>query len=161
MALNSVTPPTKYLTFAPWIYLVPQYKPKNVLLLGYAGGTVAGLIRLLYGDVPITAVDIEPSENLYGVNFIQADANEHVKTCEAYDCVIVDTFIENDICEFVYSEEFARNLERISNYIIINTVKTPVMDAYRFPLIGIHHVCGNHIYYFQRKGHAVELTPPI
>ena len=39
-ALNSVLPPTKYLTFGPWIYLVPQYKPENVLILGYAGGTV-------------------------------------------------------------------------------------------------------------------------
>lgn len=38
-------PPTTYLTFAYWIYMIPQYKLKNVLMLDYRGGTIAGLIR--------------------------------------------------------------------------------------------------------------------
>ena len=127
----SVYPPTKYLTFGTWIYLVPQYKPSSVLILGYAGGTVAGLIRLLYGDIPITAVDIEACDANYGVTFIQADAKEFVKTCNKYDCVIVDLFPDLDnVCDFVTSKEFADHLTRIANYIIINTLKEPDLSAY-------------------------------
>ena len=82
----SVYPPQTFLTFEYWIYMVPQYKPKSVLILGFAGGTVAGLIRLIWGhDIPITAVDIVPCEPKYGVDFIEADAKEFVKTCEEFD----------------------------------------------------------------------------
>lgn len=36
----SAYPPTTYLTFAYWIYMILQYKLKNVLMLGYGEGTV-------------------------------------------------------------------------------------------------------------------------
>src|SRR5262245_10648874 len=121
----SVHPPETYLTFEYWIYMVPQYKPKNVLMLVYCGGTVAGLIRLIWGDVPITAVDIvKPEDNKYGVEFIQVDAREFIKTCKEYDSVLVDLF-ENDTgnnCEFITQPEFIANLTRIGNYLIINSL---------------------------------------
>lgn len=151
--VQSVYPPTKYLTFGVWIYLVPQYKPESVLMLGYADGTAAGLIRLLYGDVPITGVDIEPCENRYGVEFIQADAFEFVKTCGKYDCVIVDCFQSDaDPCGFITSKEFADNLTRIANYIIINTLKEPDLSAYsHLRRIGINKPSGlsNLVYYYE------------
>lgn len=154
---NSVYPPTDHLTFGPWIYMVPQFKPKNVLMLGYAGGTTAGLIRLLYGDVPITAVDIDDAiPDHYGVEFIKADAQDFVKDCKDYDVVIVDLFPNDSfyVCDFVTSQEFVDNLERISNYIILNTVNNPDLSAYN----KIRHVgtnspskLGNKIYYFRTK----------
>ena len=131
--VNSVYPPTDHLTFGYWIYLVPQYKPKNVLILGYAGGTVAGLIRLLYQNVSITAVDIEPCDNRYGVNFIQADAKEYVKNCPPFDSVVVDLF-PNDkkdtVCDFILTKEFVNDLSRIANYLIVDTVGKVDMSAY-------------------------------
>lgn len=153
---NSVYPPTKHLTFGPWIYMVPQYKPESVLMLGYAGGTTAGLIRLLYGDVPITAVDIEPCKNLYNVDLIQADAKDFIKTCKPFDCVIVDLF-DNDgwrVCGFVTTKEFATDLKRIANYIIVNTVGQADLGEYRiFKKIGVNKPgrLGNLIYYFANK----------
>ena len=128
----SVNPPTKYLTFGPWIYLVPQYKPESILILGYAGGTVAGLIRLLYGDVPITAVDIEPCEANYEVEFIQTDAKEYIKTCKRFDVVIVDLYPSDspNPCDFITDKEFVDNLSKISNYIIVNTSNDLDMSAY-------------------------------
>ena len=152
---NSVYPPTKHLTFGPWIYLVPQYKPENILMLGYAGGTVAGLVRLLYGDVPITAVDIKYIDNLYNVKFIKQDAREFIKTCDKYDCVIVD-LSEDDkdgICEFVYSQEFADNLAKIANYICINTYGNVDMSVYKLKCVGVNKPSGlaNKIYYYQTK----------
>src|SRR5437667_9128153 len=128
----SVYPPQTFLTFEYWIYMVPQYKPKSVLMLGYEGGTVAGLIRLIWGDVPITAVDIKPCENKYGVNFIQADAREFVKTCGEYDAVLVDLF-DNDrtkTCDFITDPGFVADLTRIGNYLIINALATD-MSAYK------------------------------
>lgn len=152
---NSVYPCTKHLTFGPWIYLVPQYKPESVLILGYAGGTVAGLIRLLYGDIPITAVDIKHCDSLYNVDFVLADAKEYVKTCKHYDTVIVD-LSEDDkkgICGFVTSKEFADNLARIANYICINTYGNVDMSVYKLKCAGVNKPSGlaNKIYYYQTK----------
>ncbi len=151
----SVYPPTKYLTFGVWIYMVPQYKPESVLMLGYADGTVAGLIRLLYGDVPITGVDIKPlKDNKYGVNFVQMDGQEYVKTCGHFDTVIIDMFPgdESNICGFITSKEFANALTRVANYIIINTLKEPDLSAYNhLRRIGVNKPSGlsNLIHYFQ------------
>jgi len=128
--LNSVYPCTEYLTFGPWIYLVPQYKPENVLMLGYAGGTTAGLIKLIHGDVPITAIDIKFVEDPYDINFIEQDAEIYVKDCPAYDCVIVDLYEDVHPCEFIYKKEFANNLKRISNYLIIHAQDYSDMHAY-------------------------------
>ena len=136
--------------------MVPQYKPESVLILGYAGGTTAGLIRLLYGDVPITAVDIENCENRYGVDFIQADAEEFVKTCGHFDAVVVDLF-QDDLfvnCSFVNKPEFAQNLARIGNDIIVNTLKNLDMSAYKIMKhIGTNKPTGssNLIYYYEVK----------
>jgi len=152
---NSVYPPTSYLTFSPWIYMVPQYQPINVLMLGVAGATVAGLIRLLYGNIPITGVDIKPMKiNRYNINFIQADAKEYVKTCGKFDTVIVDLFETGTSynCNFITTKEFADNLTRIANYIIINTLKNPNLSVYsHLKKIGVNKPSGgaNLIHYFE------------
>jgi len=155
--INSVYPPTKYLTFGPWIYLVPQYEPKDVLILGYGDGTVAGLIKLLYGDIPITGVDIEKKEDIYNVEFIQANAKEFVKTCKHYDSVIIDLFsndINGTISDFVLTKEFALDVSKIADYIIINTLKDPDMSNWDF-LKRVNILCPNKltnkVYYYQTK----------
>jgi hypothetical protein len=133
--IKSNTDPTKYLTFEYWIYMVPQFKPKSVLMLGVAGATTAGLIRKIYGDeVEITGVDIVLCESRYGIKFIQADAKEFIKTCKHFDCVLVDVFPENEnaVCDFVTTPEFAQNLAKIADYIIINTVLPTDLSAYNF-----------------------------
>lgn len=150
----SAYPPTTYLTFSYWIYMVPQYKPESVLMLGYGGGTVAGLVRLLYGDVPITAVDILPCENRYGINLVQADAQEYVKTCGKFDTVIVDLFsteISCDPCPFVSSPEFVSDLKRIANYIIVNGLHSD-MSAYKnLRRVGVNKPSGSaeQIFYYE------------
>lgn len=155
--LNSVDPPTKYLTNGPWIYLVPQFKPESVLMLGFAGGTVAGLIRKLYGnDIPITAVDIENCEPKYDVKFIRADAREYVKTCGKFDVVIIDLFPDDspDMCDFVLTKDFVEDIQKIANYIILNTLHDPDLSAYKiFRARGFYkpNKCANKIYYFSTR----------
>ena len=126
--------------------MVPQYRPDSVLMLGYAEGTTAGLIRLLYRDVNITGVDIEPCAPSYGVTPIQADAQEFVKTCGRFDTVIVDMFPKDsfEICDFISGQEFADNLIRIADYIIINTLRNPDLSAYsKLRHIGVNKPSGN------------------
>jgi hypothetical protein len=160
----SADPPTTYLTFAYWIYMVPQYKPKDVLILGYGGGTVAGLIRLLYGDVPITGVDIKDYGDKYGVDFIKADAREFIKTCRQFDTVIVDLFstdISCNPCDFVASEEFVLDLERVANYLIVNGLHTDMTAYKRFRKMGINKASGSaeQIYYFEVNDPIPDLHP--
>jgi hypothetical protein len=134
--VQSVFPCIEYLTFGPWLYLVPQYKPKNVLILGYGGGTAAGLIRMFYGDVPITAVDIEDCSefNFYNVELIQADAREYIKTCKRFDAVIIDMFQAGSRrpVDFVFSDEFVGGLGKKARYIIVHANEDSDMSAYTF-----------------------------
>jgi len=100
--------------------------------LGYALGTVAGLIRLIWGeDISITAVDINKCEVRYpNIEFIQADARQFVKTSPEFDCVVVDLFTTEDSepCDFVGSHEFVGDLARISNYLIVNSLHTDMTN---------------------------------
>lgn len=160
----SAYPPQTFLTFEYWIYMVPQYRPKNVLMLGYCGGTVAGLIRLIWGDVPITAVDIiKPEENRYGVEFIKADAREFVKTAGEYDAVLVDLF-DNETgsnCDFVTDPEFIANLSRIGNYLIINALHLDMSPYKHLKKIGINKPSESavSVYYYETKHKIPNLHP--
>jgi len=131
--LNSVYPCTLYLTFGVWIYLVPQYKPTSVLMLGYAGGTAAGLIRLFYGNVPITGVDLEKCPNYYDVNLVVADARKYIKTCEHFDTVIVDLYEEGErvVPKYVSERWFADALKKKANYIILHVSDDTDISAYK------------------------------
>lgn len=152
--IESIEPPTAYLTNGVWIYMVPQFKPESVLILGFAGGTVAGLIRLFYGDVPIKGIDILPCQEKYGVKPSQQDAREYIKSCPKFDVCIVDLF-DKKICEFVLTDEFAEAVGKICNYIILNTIGDVDVSAYRkrFYKYGSNkpNRLANRIYYFGTK----------
>ena len=118
-AIYSVYPPTAFLTFAYWIYAVPPFKPKDMLMLGYAGGTVAGLVQQIYGDVPITGVDQTIYDNRYHVNLVKADARDFVKLSKPYDCVIVDLFDGLLTPSFVGDPDFAKEVCRITGDFLV------------------------------------------
>lgn len=144
--MKSVTPPTKYLTFGTWIYLVPQFKPKNVLILGYAGETVANLIRLIHGDVEIVGVDTESCVTLD--RFYCQDAAAFVRdNAEEFDCVVVDVWDGNQACDFVFEKWFADRLKEFAKYVIVNVNSTPWMEYYGTHVRRIT-VGNNNIHYF-------------
>ena len=131
--IDSVAPPWEYLTFGPWIYLVPQFNPESVLMLGYSGGTVAGLIRLLYGDeTKITGVDIEKCEPTYDSTIIQANAENYVREADLHEVVVVDMWQQDQIepVEFVSCQKFAKQLKRIGDYLILHVTENTDMSAY-------------------------------
>ena len=136
--IHSVRNCVDYLTFGPWIYLVPQYKPKSVLMLGYGGGTAVGLMQMFYGkDLPITCVDIEDCSklNFYNINLIQADAKDYVKTCGFYDTIIVDVYGSEpknlEPPEFIFTKEFVADVEKKCNYLIVDATEKSDMSAYK------------------------------
>jgi hypothetical protein len=135
--LHSVADPSMYLTFGPWIYLVPQYKPDSVLMLGYGGGSAAKLIHMFYGkDIPITAVDTADVSSFLvdGVTWVRSDAKEYVKTAPKFDTVIVDLF-ETGYTHpqpFVLSKEFSDDLGSIANYIILHTIHDDDVSMYKY-----------------------------
>lgn len=150
--VSSVYPCTEYITFGPWIYMVPQYKPKSVLMLGYAGGTTAGLIRMFHGDVPITAVDVDDCSefNFYDVELIQADAQEWIKTAGEYDTIIVDIYGRDpEPPDFIFSKEFVSELEKRCNYLIVDATEKSDMSAYKhLNKVKTLHLNRNRFHYF-------------
>lgn len=132
--IHSLIDDSMYLTFGSWIYLVPQYKPDNVLMLGYGGGTAARLINRFYGEVPITAVDFSDISEflLPNVTWVNQNAEEYVKTAPKFDAVIVDLYDTHDMRPqaFCYGQEFADNLGNIANYIIMHSVVGDDISAY-------------------------------
>jgi hypothetical protein len=150
---NSVYPPTEMLTFGPWIYMVPQFRPDDVLMLGYAGGTVAGLIRLFYGAVPIVAVDVNdqtPYSDRFGIHFVHADAREFVtREMRTFDCVVVDLFEDGEHvpCGFVTEPEFVENVSRIGRYLIVHAKNSTDMSNYGEPL-KVLTLNDSHFHYF-------------
>lgn len=132
--LHSIADPSMYLTFGVWLYLVPQYKPKSVLMLGYGGGTAAKYIRMFYGDVPITAVDFSDVSGFLvdGVEWVRQDAKDYVKIAPKFDAVIIDLYDTGDFHppEFVLSKHFADDLGKIANYIVLHTTRDDDPSAY-------------------------------
>ena len=130
--MKSVYPCTDWLTLGPWIYLVPQFPPESVLILGYGDGTVAGLIRKLYGsEVRITGVDIELPKYKDSYNeFIPLDARKLIKIISPYQVIVVDLFTGYDICEFVFEKEFADLVSSKCDYLIIHADDDSDMTHY-------------------------------
>lgn len=65
VGIHSVYHPEALLSQGIWDYfllapLFREHPPRNLLLIGAAAGTVAGLYTTLYGDIPIVGVELDP-----------------------------------------------------------------------------------------------------
>lgn len=161
-ALYSVYPPTSFLTFAPWIYMVPPFKPQNVLMLGYGGGTTAGLIRLLYGEVEITGVDLGFVDNRYGVHQIQADAQGWVHHGGYYDCTIVDVFDGQGAAGFIDNYDFVTQIARITRRcLIVHAEGSKDLGIYEqfFTRLQVMNIRGHQIIYFKKPEDTTQYFP--
>jgi len=97
----------------------------KILVLGTAGGSVIHILRNLFADSPITAVDIDPVmitigyehfglKELSDLTVVQKEAREFIGETLSkkvhYDMIVVDLFSGRDIPSFVYSVKFLRQL---------------------------------------------------
>lgn len=122
------------------IHLAQDHK-LTVLVLGVGGGTVIHLVRRLYPNSYITAVDIDRTMIEIGIkyfsldsipllSFVIEDAKKYVKKAwrlrQKFDLVIVDIFNGPEIPQFVAESRFLREVKALtspSGFVAINYLR--------------------------------------
>jgi spermidine synthase len=147
-AVHSVYDPDELLTGGPWDYFMvapqmvegaAQPEPRDVLLIGLAGGTVARQLTAAYGSIPIVGVEIDPEINdvageyfaldeLDNVDVIVADGRYALRTSDAtFDLIGVDAYRQPYIPFQLTSREFFQEVSahlRPGGVAVVNAGRT-------------------------------------
>jgi spermidine synthase len=147
-AVHSVYDPDELLTGGPWDYFMvaPQLvegaaepEPRDVLLIGLAGGTVARQLTAAYGPIPIVGVEIDPEINevarqyfaldeLPNVDVVVADGRYALRTSDAtFDLIGVDAYRQPYIPFQLTSREFFQDVSahlRPGGVAVVNAGRT-------------------------------------
>lgn len=135
--LYSVWPPETMFGYVYHGNMIPPFRPEHTLILGYGEGTIAGLMRKIWGtNLKITGVDNTQHETHWNeYEIIYADAFEYVKSCtdsmfkKKFDYIVIDLHNENGCPEFVYDVEFVVRIKEMTKGIV----------CINFPLSEISH----------------------
>ena len=115
--------------------LLPRtFYPKQVLLLGLAGGCNARLVNRYFPRSHITAVEIDPFMIKLGERFFNlkktknlkiviSDALDYVNNLnneDSFDLVMIDCFVGKEIPKKFEDVNFLRKLKKRSRYVLIN-----------------------------------------
>ena len=130
-AVHSVYDPNELLTGGPWDYFMvapllvenaAEPEPRDVMLIGLAGGTVARQLTAAYGPIPITGVEIDPEIDLVAreyfalaeldnVEVIVADGRYALRATDAtFDLIGVDAYRQPYIPFQLTSREFFQDV---------------------------------------------------
>jgi spermidine synthase len=153
-AVHSVYDPDELLTGGPWDYFMVAPllvesaapvatarlpEPRDVLLIGLAGGTIARQLTAAYGPIPITGVEIDPEINevareyfaldeLENVDVIVADGRYALRTSAAtFDLIGVDAYRQPYIPFQLTSREFFQEVSahlRPGGVAVVNAGRT-------------------------------------
>jgi spermidine synthase len=153
-AVHSVYDPDELLTGGPWDYfmvaplmvedlaaapVVTMPEPRDALLIGLAGGTVARQLTAAYGPIPITGVEIDPEIDLVAreyfalgeldnVNAIVADGRYALRTSDTtFDLIGVDAYRQPYIPFQLTSREFFQDVSahlRPGGVAVVNAGRT-------------------------------------
>jgi spermidine synthase len=147
-AVHSVYDPDQLLTGGPWDYFMvaPQLvndrhdsAPRDALLIGLAGGTVARQLTAAYGQIPISGVEIDPEidsvareyfalDELTNVDVIIADGRYALKSSDAeFDLIGVDAYRQPYIPFQLTSREFFKEVSdhlRPGGVAVVNAGRT-------------------------------------
>jgi spermidine synthase len=153
-AVHSVYDPDELLTGGPWDYFMvaplmvedleaaPAAKvpePRDVLLIGLAGGTVARQLTAAYGPIPIVGVEIDPEIDLvareyfalgelHSVQAIVADGRYALRTSDGvFDLIGVDAYRQPYIPFQLTSREFFQDVSthlRPGGVAVVNAGRT-------------------------------------
>jgi SAM-dependent methyltransferase len=130
-ALYSVNPPESLFGYTVWGNLIPPFRPAHTLILGYGGGTVAALMRKIWGQCKVTGVDMEAQNWKYTEYKMKVmDAKDFLKdattpafkdylfTKDKFDYVCIDLWEGQKVCDFVFDVEFAVRLREIATGLV-------------------------------------------
>lgn len=130
-AIHSMDPPEKWFGFTYFSHMIPPVKMPNILILGYGAGTVAQLIRKVWGDWPsIDGVDLIVKHKADERNlFWETDAREFLKSAMLYDYVCIDLWNDESVCDFIYDLDFAKKIRAIgTNLVCMNIPQKDIED---------------------------------
>ncbi len=108
-----------------WPAMLPSTRPRSALILGLGGGTIAHLLTLSFGNLPIVGVDDDPAvlalarerfalDELAHLKVVQADAYAFVAACrERFDYVAVDLFRAGEVPREATASPFLRDIRRL------------------------------------------------
>ena len=116
------------------VKLAKSYKQKikSCLILGLAGGTIAGMIAKKFPGAKITGVEIDPLMIALGKKYLDLDkipnleivikdAKDYLLTTnDHYDCILVDMYLGDQLPAFVYSLSFLKKLKLHSSVVVFN-----------------------------------------
>ena len=117
--------------------------PRNLLVIGNAGGTIARAYGRLYPDVSIDGVELDPSVTAAGRRFLGLDDNAmlHVYTADGrpflertdkrYDLIVVDAYRQPYIPFYLATREFftlAHRRLQPGGILALNVAKVPGDD---------------------------------
>ena len=123
-SLQSIDPPETAFGYSYWSCMIPPFKPESVLILGAGEMTIARLIKKIWGDdIKIIAVDVKEPEHsnnwLVPDKLFIEDAFSYVKNCqEKFDYVVVDISNGSEIPDWLFKEEFVKDLARITGKLL-------------------------------------------
>jgi spermidine synthase len=151
-AVHSVYDPDELLTGGPWDYFMvapllvdeaapaeSMPEPRDALLIGLAGGTVARQLTAAYGPIPISGVEIDPEidlvareyfalDELDNVTVILADGRYALRTSDAaFDLIGVDAYRQPYIPFQLTSREFFQDVSahlRPGGVAVVNAGRT-------------------------------------
>lgn len=117
-------------------FLLFQPHPKNILMLGLGGGSLAKFCYLHLPDTKITVVEINPHVLAFRNEFnipgnserfqvVLGDAAEYVASCHTnYDVIVTDAFDKHGFASSVCNREFYENLRRllVDNGLIVSNM---------------------------------------
>jgi spermidine synthase len=110
--------------FGYWPLMLPESRPRNALILGLGGGTLAQLLLRRFGPIPITGIDdseavIILAETELGldreaIRVIITDAFEWVtQTKERFDYVAIDLYRGGEVPRRAFSTSFLRSVREL------------------------------------------------
>lgn len=108
-----------------WPAMLPEERPRSALLLGLGGGTVAQLLTLRFGPLPIVGVEADDEVldlarerfrlgELANLRVVRQDAYAYVATAkERFDYIAVDLFEAGQVPRGVTATPFLRQVKQL------------------------------------------------
>ncbi len=173
IGIHSVYHPDALLSNGIWDYflLAPLFRAapaKNLLLIGSAAGTVAGLYTDIYGPLPITGVELDPQilevgREYFGANWpnyapVAADGRRWLAqqaSVPTYDVIAIDAYRPPYIPFHLTSVEFFRLVhDHLSDdgVVAINVGRTPSNFALVDALVATLHEVFADVYVVDEPG---------
>lgn len=135
-ALYAVDPAETQFGYLYFSHLIPPIKPEHTCILGYGHGTVADLMRKIWGPCKITGVDLLGYQKVDAYNEYKMevmDAKQFIKKCTdsiiktRFDYICIDLWDGLKVPDFVYDAEFAIRLKEMSKkYVSMNIPEADV-----------------------------------